>query len=143
MAANDINSVSVKDAARPEVDLYNACRGMISAHSAGVMNAVRDAAFADFCRLGFPSRSVERYKYTDIAALFAPDYGLNLNRLDIPVDMTYSGTNHTGNVGQYLYVTTTRPAWMNWQISQMEERTTTGVMGRNNPNPSGLYAIKH
>lgn len=69
-------------------------------------------------------------------------YWFDVKRLDIPVDMTYSGTNHTGNVGQYLYVTTTRPAWMNWQISQMEERTNTGVMGRNNPNPSGLYAIK-
>ena len=103
MAANDINSVSVKDAARQYVDLYNDCRGMISAHSAGVMNAVRDAAFADFCRLGFPSRSVERYKYTDIAALFAPDYGLNLNRLDIPVDPYEAFRCDVPNLSTSLY----------------------------------------
>ena len=59
---------------------------MICGHSAGVMNAVRDRAFDDFQRLGFPSQKVERYKYTDMAALFEPDYGLNLNRLDIPVN---------------------------------------------------------
>ena len=38
-------------------------------------------------RLGFPSRKVERYKYTDMQQLFAPDYGLNLNRLRIGMHM--------------------------------------------------------
>ena len=59
---------------------------MICDHSVDVMNAVRDQAFEDFKRLGFPSRKVERYKYTDMQQLFAPDYGLNLNRLRLPVD---------------------------------------------------------
>lgn len=59
---------------------------MLFEHSADVMNGVRDRAFNDFCRLGFPTRKEERYKYTDVAELFAPDYGLNLNRLDIPVN---------------------------------------------------------
>ena len=68
------------------IDLYNECSEMISRHSAPVLNALRDAAFADFQRLGFPSRKVERYKYTDVAEAFAPNYGLNLNRLDIPVN---------------------------------------------------------
>lgn len=68
------------------IDLYKGCRGMLFGHSSEVMNAVRDRAFDDFCRLGFPTRKVERYKYTDMTALFAPDYGLNLNRLDIPVN---------------------------------------------------------
>ena len=68
------------------IDLYRQAAGMICGHSAGVMNAVRDRAFDDFQRLGFPSNKVERYKYTDMAELFEPDYGLNLNRLDIPVN---------------------------------------------------------
>lgn len=67
------------------IDLYRQCRDMLMAHSAEPINAVRDAAFDDFCRLGFPTKKVERYKYTDIPALFEPDYGLNLNRLEIPV----------------------------------------------------------
>ncbi len=55
-------------------------------HASEAMNAVRDQAFEDFRRQGFPSRKVERYKYTDIEELFAPDYGVNLSRLQIPVD---------------------------------------------------------
>ena len=68
------------------IDLYRQASGMICGHSSDVMNAVRDRAFDDFQRLGFPSKKVERYKYTDMAELFEPDYGLNLNRLDIPVN---------------------------------------------------------
>ena len=68
------------------INLYQQARDLICQHSSDVMNAVRDQAFSDFQRLGFPSRKVERYKYTNIDELFAPDYGLNLNRLNIPVN---------------------------------------------------------
>ena len=51
-------------------DLYRQCRQMICDHSSDVMNAPRDAAYERFARQGFPSRRVERYKYTDIEALF-------------------------------------------------------------------------
>ena len=68
------------------IDLYEQARTMICGHSSMVMNAVRDDAFAAFRRLGFPSRKVERYKYTDMQKAFAPDYGLNLNRLAIPAN---------------------------------------------------------
>ena len=68
------------------IDLFSQCEAMICRHSAEVMNAPRAMAFADFERLGFPTTKEEKYKYTDAAKLFAPDYGLNLNRLDIPVN---------------------------------------------------------
>ena len=59
---------------------------MICQHSNDVMNAQRDAAFEWFKANGFPTQKVERYRYTDIQKLMAPDYGLNLNRLQIPVN---------------------------------------------------------
>ncbi len=68
------------------IDLFGQCRGMICGHSSDVLNAVREQAFDDFRRQGFPSRKVERYRYADMQQIFAPDYGLNLNRLDIPVN---------------------------------------------------------
>ena len=68
------------------IDLYEQCRQIICDHSSPVINAPRDKAFEQFKALGFPSRKEERYKYTDIAKLFEPDYGLNLNRFDIPVN---------------------------------------------------------
>ena len=68
------------------IELYDECRGMICSHSAEVMNAVRDEAYENFKGQGFPTKKVERYKYTDIEKLFEPNYGLNINRLDIPVN---------------------------------------------------------
>ena len=68
------------------IELYEQARQIIMDHAPKAMNAVRDQAFEDFRRQGFPSRKVERYKYTDIDKLFAPDYGVNLSRLQIPVD---------------------------------------------------------
>ena len=85
------------------IDLYKQAREMIFAHSIGEMNAVRDQAFDDFRRLGFPSRKVERYKYTDMQKLFEPDYGLNLNRLQIPVDPYKAFRCDVPNLSTSLY----------------------------------------
>lgn len=68
------------------IELYTQARDMLNAHSSSVMNAVRDTAFEDFKRQGFPSRKVERYKYTSMDKLFAPNYGVNVNRVEFPVN---------------------------------------------------------
>ena len=85
------------------IDLYKQCREIICKHSSDVMNAVRDAAFERFASNGFPTRKVERYKYTDMPALFAPDYGLNLNRLQIPVDPYNAFRCDVPNLSTSLY----------------------------------------
>ena len=66
--------------------LYRECRELIARHSCDVMNALRDEAYRHLEQSGFPTKRVEDYKYTDVEALFAPDYGLNIGRLDIPVN---------------------------------------------------------
>jgi len=85
------------------IELYEQAREMIMNHAPEAMNAVRDEAFEDFRKLGFPSRKVERYKYTDIAKLFAPDYGVNLNRLEIPVDPYNAFRCDVPNLSTSLY----------------------------------------
>lgn len=85
------------------IDLYGQCRDMIMGHSVEPLNAVRDVAFEDFKRIGFPTKKVERYKYTDIPALFEPDYGLNLNRLEIPVDPYEAFRCDVPNLSTSLY----------------------------------------
>ena len=70
------------------IDLYQEARDLICRHSAPVINSLRDKAFADFCRIGFPGKKLEKYKYTDIKSCFAPDYGLNLNRVPMQVSLT-------------------------------------------------------
>ena len=85
------------------IELYEQAREMIFSHAPEAMNAVRDEAFEDFRKQGFPSRKVERYKYTDIAKLFAPDYGVNLNRLEIPVDPYEAFRCDVPNLSTSLY----------------------------------------
>lgn len=65
------------------IELYNEASSLIKQKSCPVMNSVRDAAFAVFEEKGFPSKKVERYKYTDVSAAFAPNYGISLGALEL------------------------------------------------------------
>ena len=85
------------------IDLYEQARELICSHAPEAMNAVRDQAFEDFRRQGFPSKKVERYKYTDMQKLFAPDYGVNLNRLQIPADPYEAFRCDVPNLSTSLY----------------------------------------
>lgn len=68
------------------IDLFARYGELIAGHSAEVINAPRERARADLERLGFPPLTSEDYKHTDVAKAFTPDYGLNLNRIPIPVN---------------------------------------------------------
>lgn len=82
------------------IDFYNEVGETIRQRSCRVMNDCRDEAFGIFCQNGFPTKKVERYKYTDVAAAFAPNYGIQLGGKiengtafcysiqDAPVDVT-------------------------------------------------------
>lgn len=62
------------------LDLFGAQRERLQTASPEAMNAVRQSAFDLLQTDGLPTRRTERYKYTDVSALLAPDYGLNLLR---------------------------------------------------------------
>ena len=85
------------------IDLYEQARQTIMDHAPEAMNAVRDEAFRDFTASGFPTRKVERYKYTDLQELFAPDFGVNLSRLQIPVDPYEAFRCDVPNLSTSLY----------------------------------------
>lgn len=85
------------------IDLYSEARQMIFDHSSAPLNAVRNQAFEDFKAQGFPNRKVERYKYTNMQELFEPNYGLNLNRLEIPVDPYEAFKCDVPNLSTSLY----------------------------------------
>lgn len=91
------------EAEKQYIDLYTEASEAIKEHSAEVMNAVRDRAFEDFRRQGFPTRKVERYKYTDMEKIFAPNYGLNINRIEFPVDPYAAFRCDVPNLSTLLY----------------------------------------
>lgn len=103
MTQMDMNQEKQNASSLQYLDLYDQCRDMLFDHSVEVMNVVRDAACERFRQSGFPSKKVERYRYTDIAQLFAPDYGMNLRRLEIPVNPYDSFRCDVPNLSTSLY----------------------------------------
>lgn len=85
------------------IDLYKSQHENIKKHSAAAMNNLRDKAFAMFEQLGFPTVALENYKYTDLRETLAIDYGLNINRLAIPVNPYEVFTCDVPGIHSYLY----------------------------------------
>ena len=68
---------------RQYTDFYAQAGKLICERSCEVMNASRAEALQTFSTLGFPTKKVERYKYTDVAEDFAPNYGIALTPMDM------------------------------------------------------------
>lgn len=77
------------------LNLYREAHDLLCSHSAPQMNIAREKAYRlltpsatdrEGSGAAFPTRKCETYRYTDVAASFAPNYGLNLSRIDIPVN---------------------------------------------------------
>lgn len=81
-------------------ELYDEVKGRLMRQSCTALNSMREEAMETFRRLGLPTRKDERYRYTDVAKAFEPDYGLSLAPItikdtpyvyamkDAPVDVT-------------------------------------------------------
>ena len=93
------------------IDLFTANRSLIDRGGAEIMNACREKALADFARQGFPSQKVERYKYTDVNAAFAPDYGVNLSRLELALNPYEAFRCDVPNLSTSLYFVVNDTFW--------------------------------
>lgn len=87
---------------RQYIEFYRRHRTLIESRSAGPLNACREPAAALLERAGLPDRRTERYKYTDAAADFAPDYGLNLRRVVPEKDPFKTFRCHVPNLSSTL-----------------------------------------
>lgn len=85
------------------INLYKQYHETIKKHSSSLMNAGRDASFALFEKLGFPTTKLEKYKYTDLTDALSYDYGLNINRLSIPVNPYQVFKCDVPGIQSYLY----------------------------------------
>ena len=85
------------------IELYTTHHESIKKHSAPVMNGLRDASFAQFSKLGFPTVALENYKYTDLKEALSVDYGLNINRIPIPVNPYDVFKCDVPGIHSYLY----------------------------------------
>lgn len=68
------------------LDLYREHLALVTDGSPAALNAAREEACRRLEAYGLPSQKEERYKYTDVAEAFSPDYGLNLHRFKPQAD---------------------------------------------------------
>ncbi len=74
------------EALRQYVDLYREHKELIDSHSAPAVNALREEACRRLEQAVLPARGDENYEHTDLTAMLAPDYGLNIARVPIDVN---------------------------------------------------------
>ena len=74
------------EALRQYVELYRDHRDLIDSHSAPALNALREGACEMLESMTLPRKGAEDYEHTDIEALLAPDYGVNVARVPIDVN---------------------------------------------------------
>lgn len=68
-------------------ELFRNNRNLVESVSCGVLNAVRSEALDCLEKYGFPTAKVEEYLHTDISGWLEPDWGINLGRVNIPVNL--------------------------------------------------------
>lgn len=72
------------------IELFEQNRATVCANSAGKLNAVRDEALGALRGARLPDKGCEGFEKTSIDEMFAPDYGVNISRVNIPVDVAAS-----------------------------------------------------
>jgi len=85
------------------IDLYKQHKTLINNNSATVLNSKRDEFFALFEKLGFPTSRLEKYLYSDLREPLSVNYGLNINRLHIPVNPQEVFQCDVPGVSSHLY----------------------------------------
>jgi len=73
------------------IDLFHANRESVDGACGDVLNALRGDALAALDRAGrLPDTGDEGYEKTSVNDMFAPDFGVNVHRMPLPVDVAAS-----------------------------------------------------
>jgi Fe-S cluster assembly protein SufD len=87
------------------IDLFKAQREAINRNAPASLNAGRDEALALLEEAGrLPERADEGYEKTSVEQMFAPDLGVNINRVNIPVNVADSFRCDVPNITTLLAV---------------------------------------
>ncbi len=68
------------------LDLFDKHHDLIDANGAAPLNALRPAALQMLKDMKLPKEGADNYENCDLEEMFAPDYGLNIAKLDIDVN---------------------------------------------------------
>ena len=85
------------------IDLYNHHRDAIERNAPDALNALRPQALSVLQNVELPRRGDENYEVTDINRLFAPDYGVNINRVNLSADPAEAFRCDVPNMSTWMF----------------------------------------
>ncbi len=91
------------NALKQYIDLYDSNRDTIEQVSPDVLNALRGKAREALDSDALPRKGSDDYEATDLAAALAPDYGVNINRVDLSRESTTKFRCEVPNLSTCLY----------------------------------------
>ena len=87
------------------IELHDQHLATIEAHAPAALNSLRRQARQALEGAVLPRKGQEDYEATDINALFAPDYGVNIGRLDFDIDPAATFHCDVPNMSTCMYYT--------------------------------------
>lgn len=87
------------------IGLYREYCEVVERNAPAALNALRPAALDALATARLPRKGQEDYEAIDMEAIFAPDYGVNVTRLDYDIDPTESFRCDVPNLSTCLFHT--------------------------------------
>lgn len=72
------------------IDLFVSNRPAFDAHSPEALNRLRQPALESLLGKSLPEKGDEGYEKTSLNDMFAPDFGVNVNRVNVTADIAAS-----------------------------------------------------
>ena len=93
----------MNNALKQYIDLHDAHLDAIDSHSAPQLNALRQEARKALDNAALPRKGSDDYEATDLNAVLAPDYGVNINHVDLSSESTTKFRCEVPNLSTCLY----------------------------------------
>lgn len=87
------------------LDLFRSARQLIDSNSSPVLNSRREEAFRVLEHTELPKEGAENYEHTDLGSILAPDYGLNLAKVNIDINPAATFHCDVPDMHTFLYLT--------------------------------------
>ncbi|MEG1915713.1 MAG: Fe-S cluster assembly protein SufD [Muribaculaceae bacterium] len=85
------------------IDFFTSQRVVIEAKSSTQLNSLRDKALSMLAETHLQKKGEENYEITDLNEMFAPDYGININRIEMQVNPADAFRCDVPNMTTWLY----------------------------------------
>lgn len=86
------------------IELFQSARKVLDLNSAPVLNSHREEAYEALKNTGLPKAGSENYEHTDLQAILAPDFGLNLGKVNIDINPVATFHCDVPDLSSYLFL---------------------------------------